>query len=136
MLMASACIDLTNLTQPSSTAEIIKTLSTGDWKSASAMAAQTCGNFKWTITELTGTTAKGTFSATCQDGITLTGTAQGELNGEVLNYSATGTAKSSAAECPYTLTGTANKEGASYVRVNYTVNTCIGTFSGSELLQK
>ena len=135
MLMTTACIELSRVTQPSESAEIIRALSTGLWSSNGTINPDACGNFKWAITDLTGTTAKGTFSATCAGNVQLSGTAEGTLNGSVLNWQAAGVAKTSVGDCSFSLTGTAQLEGTG-VRVNYTANTCVGIFSGSELLKK
>jgi hypothetical protein len=136
MTMASACIELSRTsTAPSSSSELLSTLSGGLWSSSGTIDPNACGNFTWSVTELTSTSAKGTFGATCAGGIKLTGTAEGTLSGSILNWKASGTAKTAIGDCPFTLNGTAVLEGVA-VRVNYTANTCVGTFSGSELLKK
>jgi hypothetical protein len=135
IFMASACLELTHSTSPTEQADIISALSTGTWASTTAVSTDACGDFKWQISELTTTSAKGTFSATCTGGVTLAGNAEGTLNGAVLTYSANGTATNSSLSCAYTLTGTAQKEGTG-VRVYYIATTCMGTFTGSELLKK
>lgn len=135
MLMAGACIEFNHVTAPSESGTILQSLSAGLWSSTGGINPDACGNFKWSITELNTNTAKGTFSATCAGGITLTGTAEGTLNGSVLNWTAAGTAATAVGNCPFTIAGTATLEGTG-VRVNYTAITCVGTFSGSELLKK
>jgi hypothetical protein len=136
MTMTSACIEFSRTsTGPSSSSELLTTLSGGTWSSAGAIDQNACGNFTWSITELTSTSARGTFGATCVGGITLNGTAEGVLSGSVLNWKATGTARTVMGDCPFTINGTAVLEGVN-IRVNYTANTCVGTFSGSELLKK
>jgi hypothetical protein len=136
MTLATACIEFKSTTTgPSSASELLSTLSGGLWSSAGTIDPSACGNFKWSITELTSTSAKGTFGATCNGGITLNGTAEGTLSGSVLNWKAAGTANTAIGDCPFTLNGTALLEGVG-VRVNYTANTCVGTFTGSELLKK
>jgi hypothetical protein len=136
MTMASACIELSRTsTGPSSSSELLSTLSGGLWSSAGTIDPNACGNFTWSITELTSTKASGTFGATCAGGITLNGNAEGTLNGSILNWRAAGTAKTAIGDCPFTLNGTATLEGTG-VRVPYTANTCVGTFTGSELLKR
>ena len=136
MTMASACIEFSRTsTGPSSSSELLTTLSGGLWSSAGTIDPNACGNFKWSVSELTPTSVRGTFSATCAGGITLNGTAEGTLSGSVLNWKAAGTAKTAIGDCPFTINGTAVLEGTG-VRVNYTANTCVGTFSGSELLRR
>jgi hypothetical protein len=136
MLAAGSCVEFKRTsTGPTSGGDVIAGLSGGLWTSTGAINPNACGNFQWAITELTGTTVKGTFSATCSGGVTLTGTAEGTLNGAVLDWRANGTAQTPVGNCPFAITGTANLEGDG-VRVNYTANTCVGTFRGSELLKK
>jgi hypothetical protein len=135
IMMASACIEISRISEPSASADIIKTLSTGLWSSNGAINPDACGDFKWSISEINDTSAKGTFSATCSGGISLAGTANGTLNGSILTWQATGLAKTPIGDCSFTVNGTAQLEGTG-VRVNYTANTCAGTFSGSELLRK
>jgi len=135
-LMASACIEFNRITEPTPAGQIMKSLSAGLWSSTGGLNPDACGNFKWAITEITASSAKGTFSATCSGGITLSGTAEGTLSGDILNWKAAGTAKTPLGECPFTVTGTAKLEGSNAVRVTYTANTCAGSFSGSELLKK
>jgi hypothetical protein len=135
MMAASACIDFKHITSPSPSSDIIKALSAGLWSSTGGINPNACGNFEWSITELNSTSAKGTFGATCAGGIKLSGTAEGTLSGSVLNWKASGTAQTAVGDCPFTLNGTARLEGDG-VRVDYTANTCVGTFTGSELLKR
>src|SRR3954465_10803102 len=63
----------------------------GTWASASASvipAPSSCADFKWNATEQTGTTAKGSFAATCAGDLKVAGTAQGTLSGSTINWSA------------------------------------------------
>jgi hypothetical protein len=136
MTMASACIEFSRTsTGPSSSSELLTKLSGGLWSSAGTFDPNACGNFTWSISELTSTSVKGTFSATCAGGVTLNGTAEGTLSGSILNWKAYGTAKTAIGDCPFTINGTAVQEGVG-IRVNYTANTCVGTFSGSEWLKR
>jgi hypothetical protein len=135
LLVTSACIELNRVSSPSASSDIIKSLSAGLWSSNGGINPSSCGNFQWQITELTSSTAKGTFGATCAGGITLTGEAEGTLSGSILNWKASGAAATPVGNCPFTANGTATLEGQG-VRVNYTINTCVGAFSGSELLKK
>jgi hypothetical protein len=110
----------------------------GAWASASASAVPSpasCGDFKWNATELTGASAKGSFSATCAGGLTVAGTAQGTLSGSVINWSAEGDATTAGIACRITLTGTAEL-GANSIRVPYSGDTCLGKVSGVEILNK
>lgn len=136
LLAGTACIEFQRVSSgPTSARELINSLTAGLYSSTGAVSADACGNFEWSITELTGTTAKGTFGATCPGPIRLSGSAEGTLNGTVVSYRASGSAETPIGACPFTLTGTATLEGDG-VRVNYSANTCVGTFTGSELLRK
>jgi hypothetical protein len=111
----------------------------GNWGSASAAViptASTCVDFKWNATEQTGTSAKGTFSATCAGDLKLDGTASATLSGTTITWSANGTAKSPVIPaCPITLTGTAEL-GVNSIRVPYSGSTCLGPVSGVEVLNR
>jgi hypothetical protein len=109
----------------------------GSWTSSSAVPSpSTCTDFKWNVTEQTGTSARGSFSATCANDLKLAGTAQGTLSGSVINWSAQGTASAAGfPSCAISLTGTA-EIGIDSVRVPYSGNTCAGSVSGVEVLRK
>jgi len=126
----------TSLTNPTATgvASLI-----GNWASASATvipAPSTCVDFKWNATEQTGSSAKGSFSATCAGDLKVQGTASGTLSGTTIAWSANGTAVSpTVPTCAITLTGTAELTATS-IRVPYNGNTCLGPVSGVEVLNK
>ena len=110
----------------------------GTWASASSVvpSASTCSDFKWTPTEQTATTAKGSFSATCAGDLKLTGTAQGTLSGSGITWAANGSAQAaSLPACAITLAGTAEL-GANSSRIPYSGDTCLGKVSGVEILNK
>jgi hypothetical protein len=109
----------------------------GSWASASvAPSASSCTDFKWSVTEQTSTTAKGSFSATCASSLLVTGTAEGSLNGSTIAWNASGNASGpSVPSCPITLTGTAEL-GTDSIRVPYSGDTCLGKVSGVEILKK
>jgi hypothetical protein len=110
----------------------------GTWASASASivpSPSSCTDFKWNATEMTGTTAKGSFSATCAGNVQVAGTAQGTLSGTTVAWSADGDATTAGIACKFTLTGTAEL-GANSIRVPYSGDTCAGKVSGVEVLNK
>jgi hypothetical protein len=113
----------------------------GTWASASSggiPAPSTCVDFKWNPTELTATSAKGSFSATCAGGLKVAGTASGTLAGSTITWGANGTAtgaETGGAACAITLTGTAEL-GTNSIRIPYSGNTCLGPVSGVEILNK
>jgi hypothetical protein len=109
----------------------------GTWASASSVvpSPSTCSDFKWSATEQTATTAKGSFSATCAGNLKVAGTAQGVLSGSVITWSAEGDATNAGIACRITLTGTA-EVGANSIRVPYSGDTCLGKVSGVEILNR
>jgi hypothetical protein len=110
---------------------------TGSWASlATATVTDTCTDFLWTITELTGTTGKGTFTAKCLGTMLISGTASGTLSGTTVTWTATATGTASdGSSCPISLSGAATFDGAQF-RIPYSGTTCRGPISGVEILRK
>lgn len=109
----------------------------GSWSSQSLIPApSSCADFRWDITEQTGASAKGAFSASCAGDLRLTGTAEGTLSGSTIAWSAqaVGTAPG-LTSCTINLTGTAELTVDS-VRVPYSGTTCLGAVSGTEVLRR
>lgn len=108
----------------------------GSWSSSNVIPSpSSCSDFRWNVTEQTGSTARGSFSATCAGDLRLSGTAQGTLSGSTIDWRAEGTATRPGLSCPITLTGTA-EIGVSTVRVPYSGQTCLGPVSGVETLRR
>ena len=125
---------LSSQTSPTSTAT--PQAMTGSWASvATATVTDTCTDFRWTITELTGTTGAGTFTATCLGTMAISGTARGTLSGTTVNWTASATGTSNGVSCPISLTGTATFDGTQF-RIPYSGTTCLGPISGTEILRK
>jgi hypothetical protein len=137
-LVASGCIGYesgSNITGPSASGA---NAFLGNWTSTNIIPSPTaCTDFKWDVSEQTGTSAKGNFSATCAGELKLTGTAQGNLtSGTTLNWSATGNATAPGLpSCSISLTGTAELL-IDTIRVPYSGDTCLGKVSGIESLKK
>ena len=126
--------DAFNPISPSTLASLL----TGDLRSATAgnplPTAESCGNFSWSITEVSAGNYTGAFSATCANDVQLDGTATGTLVGDVLNLTATGTATpTNLPPCPFTMNGTARLVNGS-IQIDYTGTTCLGPVSGTEIL--
>ncbi|MEO8483937.1 MAG: hypothetical protein ABI634_17130 [Acidobacteriota bacterium] len=97
----------------------------------------TCSNFQWSATTQVGNTVSGKFTAVCLGTYEVTGTANGELTGPtsmhiVLNGS---TVLPTVGNCLVTLTTDGTLTG-DVIRLPYTAQTCIGTYSGVETLSK
>lgn len=105
----------------------------GLWASvAASTAAQTCTSFQWAVT----TGVSGTWSAVCYGTVQIRGTAAGTLDGDKLNWTATGTGTApDAGSCPVALAGNATLEG-NQIRVPYSGTTCLGPVAGTEILRK
>jgi hypothetical protein len=109
----------------------------GTWASASVVpSASSCTDFKWNATEQTGTTAKGSFSATCANDVKVTGTAQGTLGSGTVTWSANGNAAApNQGACTFALNGTAEL-GVDSIRVPYSGTACSITVNGVEILKR
>jgi hypothetical protein len=134
---AAGCIGYerkSSLTGPSATG--ISGL-VGNWTSSNIIPSpSTCTDFKWNVTEQTGNSARGSFSATCANDLKLSGTAQGTLSGSVISWSANGTATAAdLLSCAIALTGTA-EIGIDSIRVPYSGDTCLGKVAGVEVLRR
>lgn len=133
-LAGAACIDFTQkTTTPSSNLQQLA----GSWSSGNYIPdANSCTDFKWNVTEYTGSTAAGTFSGTCANGLHLDGTARGSLSGSNVNWSANGTAApQNLPSCPFSLTGTATLNGDT-ITVPYNGTVCGVAVNGTEVLKK
>lgn len=135
--LSAACLGFerkSTVTGPSSAG--ISTL-LGSWSSGNIVPSPaSCSDFKWNVTEQTGNSAKGTFSATCAGDLKLTGNAEGTLSGSTVTWAAQGTASAPGLpSCDITLTGTAEIQVDS-VRVPYSGKTCLGAVSGTEVLRR
>jgi hypothetical protein len=109
----------------------------GNWTSTNLVpSTSACSDFKWNVTQQTGNTASGTFSATCTGDLRVSGTASGTLSGSTGTWNAQATASvPGLPSCPIALTGTAEL-GVDSIRVPYSGETCLGKVSGVEVLRK
>ena len=109
----------------------------GNWTSSNIIpSSSSCTDFKWNVTEQTANSARGAFSATCANDLKLAGTAQGTLNGSLVNWSAQGAATAAGlVSCAVSLSGTAEL-GVDSIRVPYSGETCLGRVRGVEVLRK
>lgn len=109
----------------------------GQWTSTNIIPSPTsCTDFKWSASEQTATSAKGSFSATCAGDLKFTGTAEGTLSGSVITWKANGNATGPGiTNCAITLNGTAEL-GIDSIRIPYSGDTCLGKVSGVENLRR
>ena len=139
-VLSSGCSNLfTHMTSPSTTASATVHGMGGAWASVSSTtpaAASTCTNFRWSITEFTGTTGSGTFTATCAGNVQVAGTASGTLTGTTVTWVANAVGSTSNnVSCPISLTGTATFDGTQF-RIPYSGTACGTPVSGAEILRK
>jgi hypothetical protein len=115
---------------------------TGTWSSQAFTipTASSCGNFQWNVTNQVASSLAGTFSATCADGIGITGEASGQL---INSTSASITVKGTAvgvpviSTCDFNLSGTGTlSDNSTSLSVPYTGTTCLGPVHGTEVLHK
>jgi hypothetical protein len=110
----------------------------GSWTSSQLIPTpSTCTDFKWTVSEQTATSAKGSFSATCPGDLRFTGTAQGLMTSPTaITWSADANATAPGlTSCTLKLTGTATI-GVDSISIPYSGDTCLGKVSGIETLKK
>ena len=111
----------------------------GNWASANASVIPppaTCSDFKWSPTEQTSNSAKGSFSASCAGDLKVSGIATGTLSGSVINWAASANATAPGlTSCPIALSGTAEL-GVESIRIPYSGTTCLGAVAGVEILNK
>lgn len=137
----AACFDFTSkTTSPTSTTS--QTLG-GSWATVQSLPGvsgslqDSCVNFKWSVTQFTGTSGSGTFSATCLGNMAVAGSASGTLVGSTVNWSAnaTGTVPGQP-PCAIALSGTATLEANNRIRIPYSGTTCLGAVSGTETIAR
>lgn len=111
----------------------------GTWSSntVAGLSPSSCANFSWHVTSQTATSVSGTFSASCANGVSVSGTASGQISGSDLPYTISGTASTSAfPSCAFFISGTARIVDSNTLRIPYLGSTCFGPVSGEETLRR
>jgi hypothetical protein len=125
---------------PSGSVPTSTTSYVGTWKSQtlpSLPSVSTCGNFQWVVTSQTATSLAGNFSALCAGNLTMTGSAAGQLGGQTIPMTATGTATTPGLpSCGFSLTGTGSVLDNNSIQINYSGTTCAGPVHGTETLYR
>lgn len=137
-IAAGGCLELerkSTLAGPTQLTDLRSLL--GTWSSASVVPSpESCTDFTWEVTEHSGNTASGNFSATCPGGLKVAGTARGTMLGSTISWTATGAATAAGLpSCAISLTGTAYLE-TDRIRVPYSGQTCLGAVKGEEILRR
>lgn len=125
-----------SITGPDSSVLSVSTLA-GTYRSINSIPSpDSCTNFAWTVTEKTANSARGNFSASCQNNtLAVAGTAQGTQTGNNIVFQVNATATSAGVACAISISGTAVVE-TNQVRVPYTGTSCFGNVSGTEILKR
>jgi hypothetical protein len=85
----------------------------------------------WTVSPTGATTATIAYTATCE-GVPVSGTANGSLNGTIMSWTTTGTAGT----CAFGLNGSAVPSATTDLNVGYSGNICGTNVSGTETLHR
>lgn len=125
-----------SITAPGSSVLSVSTLA-GTYRSINSIPSpDSCTNFAWSVTEKTANSARGNFSASCQNNtLAVAGTAQGTQTGNNIVFQVNATATSAGVACAISISGTAVVE-TNQVRVPYTGTSCFGNVSGTEILKR
>jgi hypothetical protein len=139
LVLNTACFNFQSSTSPTSISSALG----GSWSTvqslpgASGSLADSCVNFQWSVTEFSGTSGSGTFSARCFGDVQISGSASGSLSGGTLTWSANATASiPGLPPCAIALNGTATIESTNRIRIPYSGTTCLGPVSGTEIIQR
>lgn len=111
----------------------------GTWSSnpLAGISASSCTGFSWQVTSQTSTSIAGSFSATCANGISASGTASGTISGANVPYTISGNGTVPGfPSCPFSISGTAVIVDSDTLRIPYAGTTCLGPVSGEETLRR
>ena len=138
--------NLLNKTTPSDTSSssAAQTSLGGTWATtqsipgASGSLNDACVDFKWSVTEFSGSAGTGAFSATCMGNVKVIGSAKAELTSSssaTWTATATGTAPNQPS-CGVSLSGTATLESTNQIKIPYSGTSCLGPVSGTEVIKR
>ena len=106
--------------------------------SANLPSASTCGSFQYQIGSQTANSIAGTFTAVCGNGLTVSASVSGQLNGTNVSITMDGSGSMPGIpNCPFRVTanGTVEDNGNT-LNLPYTGTTCLGPVHGTEVLHK
>jgi hypothetical protein len=130
-ILFAACGNSTSDT-PTTPTPTINSFS-GTWRSSTVTSVNgACTSMNWTITPTGATSATIAYSATCS-GVAVTGTGNGTLNSNTLNWTTSGSA---ANNCSFGLSGTAVPDSGADLRVTYSGTVCGLPVSGTDTLHR
>jgi hypothetical protein len=133
--LSAGCFSVSRTSGPTGTGQSLS----GIWTSVQSGSLQdNCKNFTWAVTEYSGNSASGTFSATCFDVVQIAGTAHATFtSGSSLNWNLSANASGPGVPtiCSVSLTGTATIE-TTQIRIPYSGTSCLGPITGTEIIKK
>lgn len=139
-IASAACFNFASTTSPSS---LTSSSLSGTWATIESLPGvsgsiqDSCVNFQWSVTEFSGTSGSGTFSAICLGNVQVAGSASGSLSGTTLTWSANATGTiPGLPPCAISLSGTATLEPNNRIRIPYSGTTCLGPVSGTEVIAR
>jgi hypothetical protein len=140
---SAACFEFKTSTSPTNVSTSTSQAIGGTWAGVQSLPGSSgslqdsCVNFKWSVTQFSGTSGSGSFSATCMGNIDVAGTASATLAGSTLTWqaSASGTIQGQTV-CSIALSGTATLEANNQIRIPYSGTTCLGPVSGTEIIKR
>ena len=139
---ACAFENSTNVLAPTTptTPDVPATPTSATWLSETfaVPAPGSCGNFRWNVTDATSSSMSGNFSATCAGNIAISGAASGQLIGNNVPLTITGTATyAGVVTCDFALSGTGViNDAKDTLTIPYSGTTCFGPVSGTQRLHK
>jgi hypothetical protein len=101
-------------------------------------AASTCGNFQYQIASQNGNAIAGTFTATCGNGLTVSASVSGQLNGTSIAITMDGSGSlPGLPNCTFKVTANGTiEDNANTLNLPYSGTTCLGPVHGTEVLHK
>jgi len=112
----------------------------GTWSSDAIVElsqAGSCADFQWQITSQTSNSIAGTFSAVCGGSLTVTGSGTGQLNGDQVPITVSGTVNAPGLPpCNFSLAGVGTITNGDTLTIPYSGTTCVGPVHGTETLHK
>jgi hypothetical protein len=95
-----------------------------------------CTNIVWDASDQQETNrVQGPFTARCANGMTLAGSALGEVAGDTVTITASGTGQYNGAPCAFTITSIGTASG-NMLTFPYAANTCLGLYTGTTTLER
>lgn len=101
-------------------------------------SASSCGNFQYQIASQTATTIAGTFTASCGNGLTISASANGRLDGTNVTLTVDGSGSMPGLpNCNFNVTSNgAIQDNGNTLYLPYSGTTCLGPVHGTETLHK